>query len=71
MLYGNGIPGSAESLRSSVKVECFTSYNQMTAEKWPVALKAYDVLVMTPQSLVNMLEAGVADFNNIDLLVRL
>lgn len=42
----------------------------MTAAKWPAAFEACDVLVMTPQSLVNMLEAGVVDFNNIDLLVR-
>lgn len=40
----------------------------MTAAKWPAAVEACDVLVMTPQSLVNMLEAGVVDFDNIDLL---
>ena len=61
--------GFAESFGSSVKVECFTSDNQMTAAKWPAALEACDVLVMTPQSLLNMLKAGVVDFNTIDLLV--
>lgn len=40
----------------------------MTVEKWPVALDANDVLVMTPQSLVNMLKVGV-DFTRICLLV--
>ena len=41
----------------------------MTKEKWPAALEANDVLVMTHQSLVNMLNAGVVDFNKICLLV--
>lgn len=41
----------------------------MTVEKWPAALEADDVPVMTPQSLVNMLMAGVVDFNKICALV--
>lgn len=41
----------------------------MTEAKWPIALEANDMLVMTPQSLVNMLETGIVGFNKIDLLV--
>ncbi|KAL3161369.1 hypothetical protein ABBQ32_010263 [Trebouxia sp. C0010 RCD-2024] len=59
---------TVQKLRSLSRVECFASYTQMTAAKWPAAVEACDVLVMTPQSLVNMLEAGVVDFDNIDLL---
>ena len=61
----------AESFDQSVRVDCFTSYNPMTVGKWPLALAANDVLVMTAQSLLNMLEAGKVQFNQMQLLVRL
>lgn len=43
--------------------------SQMTVQKWHAALEANAVLVMTPQSLVNMLKAGVVKINKISLLV--
>lgn len=67
LLHGN--LATAGTFQSSVRVQCFTSYSQITVAQWPAALEVDDVLVMTPKSLVNMLNAGVVDFSKISLLV--
>ena len=61
---------AAQSLRQlNARVECFAKGARLHDRKWRVAIVCDTVLVMTAQQLLNMLAAGVATLQQIQLLV--
>ena len=54
----------------TLRVGCFTGDAPVNAQSWPSELQKNHVLVMTPQLLLNVLDAGAASFEQIHLLVR-
>ncbi|KAI7838087.1 hypothetical protein COHA_008096 [Chlorella ohadii] len=50
-------------------VGCFTSDNPIAPRDWRKTLQEYHVVVLTPQILVNALDAGEAHFSQIALLI--
>lgn len=61
---------AAQSLRQlNARVECFAKGARLNDRKWRVAIVCDTVLVMTAQQLLNMLGAGVATLQQVQLLV--
>ena len=65
-----GVFKSTDCIRERrVQVQCFIRSARMTAQRWRIAIFADNVLVMTAQQLLNMLNLDVAALQQIDLLV--
>ena len=57
--------------KGTYKVDCRCGENPLNPREWEGVLRSTHVLVMTPQSLLNLLETGHAHMDQINLLVSL